>query len=115
MNCACLCAWLSVCVGAATGDRPEEIYITKHPQVHGEISNIQMRAGSIKGWFQDVIEGEEGEAEEKKEANCCSRGCTQKERARPKKRQTRLLRMKEWRCKSQTLSQVFTHRLKSEE
>lgn len=66
MNCVCLCARLSACVGAATGDRPGEIYITKHPQVHGEISNIQMRAGSIKGWFPDVIEGEEGEAEEKK-------------------------------------------------
>lgn len=82
MNCACvrapgcLHAW-----GPATGDRPEEIYITKHPQVHGEISNIQMRTGSIKGWFLDVIEGEEGEAEEKKEANCCRHGCARQERA----------------------------------
>lgn len=81
MNCACLCAWLSAGVGAARGDRPEEIYITKHPQVRGEISNIQMRTGSIKGWFPDVIEGEEGEAEGKKEANCCLCGCTQQERA----------------------------------
>lgn len=64
MNCACLCACLSACVGAAVGNRLEEIYITKHPQVHGGISNIQMRTGSIKGWFQDVIV-EEREEEEK--------------------------------------------------
>lgn len=66
MNCACLCACLSACVGAAVGNRLEEIYITKHPQVHGGISNIQMRTGSIKGWFQDVIV-EEREEEEKGE------------------------------------------------
>lgn len=79
MNRARLCAWLSACVGAATGDRAEEIYITKHPQVHGEISNIQMRTGSIKAWFLDVIEGEAGEAEEKKEANCCPAAHSKKE------------------------------------
>lgn len=78
----CVSVRLLVCVRGG-GDRGQtgEIYITKHPQVHGERSNIQMWTGSIKAWFQDVIEGEEGEAKEKKEANGCCPDCTQQERA----------------------------------
>lgn len=64
MNRACLCACLSACVGAATGDGLKEIYITKHPQVRGEMNNIQMWTGTIKGWFQDVMGGGEEEEEE---------------------------------------------------
>lgn len=47
-----------VCVTAAVRDGPVEIYITKHPQVHREISMIQMEAESIKERFQDVRGGE---------------------------------------------------------
>lgn len=36
-----LSAYLSLCVEAAARDGLEEIYITKHPQVHREISMIQ--------------------------------------------------------------------------
>lgn len=39
-NYVCLSAYLSLCVEAAARDGLEEIYITKHPQVHREISNI---------------------------------------------------------------------------
>lgn len=63
MNCAGLCACLSLCAGAAARDGLQEIYITKHPQVRGETSNIQIQAGTIKERFQDVI-GDGGEEEE---------------------------------------------------
>lgn len=57
----CLSAYLSVCMEAAARDGLEEIYITKHPQVHREISRIQIQAGIIKEWFQDVRGGERKE------------------------------------------------------
>ena len=58
-----LCAYLSacVCVEAVARDGLEEIYITKHPQVHREISKTGIRAGTIKEWFQDVRGGERKE------------------------------------------------------
>lgn len=63
----CLSAYLSVCAEAAAGDGLVEIYITKHPQVHREISKIQIQAGTIKEWFQDVRGGErKGGGEEEK-------------------------------------------------
>lgn len=51
------------CAEAAARDRLVEIYITKHPQVHREISKIQVEAGIIKEWFQDVRAGERKEGE----------------------------------------------------
>lgn len=47
-----------MCAEASTRDGLVEIYITKHPQVHRQISKIQIQAGTIKEWFQDVRGGE---------------------------------------------------------
>lgn len=54
----CLSAYLSLCAEATARDGLVEIYITKHPQVHREISKIQIQAWTIKEWFQDVRGGE---------------------------------------------------------
>lgn len=47
-----------MCTEAASRDGLVEIYITKHPQVHKEISKNQTQAGTIKEWLQDVRGGE---------------------------------------------------------
>ena len=42
--------------------RTGRIYITKHPQVHRKISEMQIGAVTIKEWFQDVrgVRGKRG-------------------------------------------------------
>lgn len=44
-----------------------EIYITKHPTVQGETSNIEIEAMAIKDWLQDVREGERKDGERSRE------------------------------------------------
>lgn len=62
MHVSCVHICPRVCAeAAATRDRLEEIYITKHPQVHREISKTGIGAGTIKEWFQDVRGGERKE------------------------------------------------------
>lgn len=56
----CVCSRAAAAAVAAR-DGLVEIYITKHPQVHREISKIQGDAGTIKEWFQDVRGGERKE------------------------------------------------------
>lgn len=80
MNCAvCLCAW-----GRRRGDGLQEIYITKHPQVRGETSNIQIQTAAIKERFQDVIgDGGEGEEGWKPPSSHTARAWPKKERGLP--------------------------------
>lgn len=61
MRVSCVHICPHVCVEAVARDGLEEIYITKHPQVHREISKTGIRAGTIKEWFQDVRGGERKE------------------------------------------------------
>lgn len=87
----CLSAYLSLCVEAAARDGLEEIYITKHPQVHREISNIEIQARTIKEWFQDVRGGE------RKEGEGSLPGCTQ-QKLDLKKKRLAFQGEKGWQC-----------------
>lgn len=75
----CVSEFVFVCVEEAARDGLVEIYITKHPQVHREISKIQIESGTIKEWFQDVRGGErkEGKEEEAGGDSESLPGCTQ--------------------------------------
>lgn len=64
----------------AARDGLVEIYISKHPQVHREISKIQIEARTIKEWFQDVRGGERKDGGRRRRAGGVSEilpGCTQ--------------------------------------
>ncbi len=89
----CLSAYLSVHAEAASRDGLDEIYITKHPQVHREISNIQIQARAIKEWFQDVRGGErKGEEEEEGRRGFWKPSWLQTARARAEKRRLAFFR-----------------------
>lgn len=100
-----LSAYLSLCVEAAARDGLEEIYITKHPQVHREISMIQtgkdhqrLVPGCPRGW-----------KEREEEEDGWKAPWLHTVRAWPEKRETFLSRMKGRRCWSQLRVPWYSH------
>lgn len=94
------CAFLDLCAcaGAAARDRVGEVYLAKHPQVHG----IQIHSRAIKAHFQDVRRGRRNERGGWKSP------WLHTDRAWPEKRETRLSKMKGWQSWSQMSLQVFS-------
>lgn len=94
-----LSAHLSLCEEVAARDGQEEIYITKHPQVHRRMSNTQMQAMTVSR----MSEGVKGKKKEGWKPPWLHTA-----RAWPEKRETCLSRMKGWHHWSKLSSQVFS-------